>query len=76
MVDRSLPTRRCTTGLGFDPETLDWVFGLIAVVTVLEMTRRLMGLFFPIMAVCFILYALRGSAAGHLRSPGLCAQPL
>ena len=46
--------------VGFDPATLDWVFGLIAVITVLEMTRRLMGLFFPIMAVCFILYAIFG----------------
>ncbi len=48
--------------VGFDPETLDWVFGLIAIVTVLEMTRRLMGLFFPIMAVFFILYAIFGGA--------------
>ncbi len=46
--------------VGFDPATLDWVFGLIAIVTVLEMTRRLMGLFFPIMAVSFILYAIFG----------------
>ncbi len=46
--------------VGFAPTTLDWVFGLIAVVTVLEMTRRLMGLFFPIMAVFFILYAIFG----------------
>ena len=48
--------------VGFDPATLDWVFGLIAVVTVLEMTRRLMGLFFPIMAIGFILYAIFGGA--------------
>ena len=46
--------------VGYAPETLDWVFGLIAVVTVLEMARRLMGLFFPIMAVSFILYAIFG----------------
>ncbi len=46
--------------VGYAPETLDWVFGLMAIVTVLEMTRRLMGLFFPIMAVFFILYAIFG----------------
>jgi hypothetical protein len=48
--------------VGYAPETLDWVFGLTAVVTVLEMTRRLMGLFFPIMALFFILYAIFGGA--------------
>ncbi|MHB8773129.1 MAG: TRAP transporter permease [Syntrophales bacterium] len=48
--------------VGFDPATEDWVFGLIAIGTVLEMTRRLMGLFFPIMALFFILYAIFGGA--------------
>lgn len=46
--------------VGFDPAPLDWVFGLIAVFTVLEMVRRLIGLFFPILGIFFILYAIFG----------------
>lgn len=46
--------------VGFDPAPLDWVFGLIAVFTVLEMVRRLIGLFFPILSIFFILYAIFG----------------
>lgn len=48
--------------VGYDPATLDWVFGFIAVVTVLEMARRLMGWFFPILGIIFILYAIFGGA--------------
>lgn len=46
--------------VGFDPAPLDWVFGMIAVFTVLEMVRRLIGWFFPILGVLFILYAIFG----------------
>ena len=48
--------------VGFDPAPLDWVFGIIAVFTVLEMARRLMGWFFPILGVLFILYAIFGGS--------------
>jgi TRAP transporter 4TM/12TM fusion protein len=48
--------------VGFDPAPLDWVFGIIAVFTVLEMVRRLIGWFFPILGVLFILYAIFGGS--------------
>lgn len=46
--------------VGFDPAPLDWVFGMIAIFTILEMVRRLIGWFFPILGVLFILYAIFG----------------
>jgi TRAP transporter 4TM/12TM fusion protein len=48
--------------VGFDPATADWIFGIVAVVTVVEMARRLMGWFFPIASLVCILYAVYGAA--------------
>lgn len=47
--------------LGLNPTQLDVVIGLICIIALFEMTRRLMGLALPIIALCFILYALFGS---------------
>lgn len=62
MVYLTLSYQEMYYRVGFDPATLDWVFGFIAVFTVLEMARRLMGWFFPILGVFFILYAIFGGA--------------
>jgi len=47
---------------GFEPSTGDWIFGLTAVVLSIEMSRRVLGWSFPVMAVGFIAYALWGGA--------------
>ncbi len=52
--------------VGFTPTTADWVWGLVMVLLVLEMSRRVLGLFFPLIGVACIAYALFG---GHL--PGI-----
>ncbi|MBQ7608095.1 MAG: TRAP transporter permease [Desulfovibrionaceae bacterium] len=40
---------------------LDFIFGLLSIVLVLEATRRIVGLPIMIVAVCFLLYALFGN---------------
>jgi TRAP transporter 4TM/12TM fusion protein len=45
---------------GFAPTTMDWIFGFVAVVLTVEMTRRLLGLTLPIISVLLIFYALFG----------------
>ncbi|MEO8441931.1 MAG: TRAP transporter fused permease subunit [Betaproteobacteria bacterium] len=52
--------------VGFSPSTADWVCGLAMVLLVLEMSRRVLGWFFPIISAACIAYALFG---GHL--PGI-----
>ena len=47
---------------GFEPDTADWIFGLTAVALTIEMSRRVLGWSFPILAVLFIAYALWGGA--------------
>ena len=47
--------------VGFNPTTADWIFGLAAVVMVLEMCRRLMGWFFPIICLAFVGYIVFGA---------------
>lgn len=46
--------------VGFEPSTSDWVFGLTAVVLTLEMSRRVLGWFFPVMGLLCLAYALFG----------------
>lgn len=54
-----------------DPLPVDVVFGSLMIVLVLEATRRSMGIALPVIAVCFILYALYGRyAPGVLVHPG------
>ncbi len=45
---------------GFEPNTADWIFALTAVALTIEMSRRLLGWTFPIMALALIAYALWG----------------
>jgi TRAP-type uncharacterized transport system fused permease subunit len=47
--------------VGINPTQLDVIIGLIAIVALFEMTRRLIGVALPIIAICFILYALFGA---------------
>ena len=51
------------------PEAWDIAFGLIMIVVLLEMTRRVVGMALPIIAGCFLLYAFLGpylpSMIGH-----------
>ncbi|BBO88226.1 TRAP transporter permease [Desulfosarcina ovata] len=51
------------------PEAWDIGFGLVMIVLLLEMTRRVVGLALPIIACCFLLYAFLGpympSMIGH-----------
>lgn len=47
--------------VGFDPTTMDVVFGTIALVVILEMARRAVGLVFPIIGVALVLYACYGN---------------
>ena len=42
------------------PEPWDIAFGVIMIVMLLEMTRRVVGLALPIIAICFLLYAFLG----------------
>jgi TRAP transporter 4TM/12TM fusion protein len=42
------------------PETLDITFGVIMIIMLLEMTRRVVGWALPIIAVCFLVYAFLG----------------
>ncbi|GBF33301.1 TRAP-type uncharacterized transport system [Desulfocucumis palustris] len=46
--------------LGLNPTRLDVVMGLICILVLFEMTRRLMGLALPLIAVAFILYSVYG----------------
>ncbi len=47
--------------VGFDPTTMDVVFGTIALVVILEMARRSVGAVFPIFGVALVLYACYGN---------------
>ncbi len=47
--------------VGFDPTPADVIFGTIALVVILEMARRSVGIVFPIVAVGLILYACYGN---------------
>jgi TRAP transporter 4TM/12TM fusion protein len=47
--------------VGFDPTTMDVVFGTIALVVILEMARRSVGAVFPIIGVALVLYACYGN---------------
>ena len=54
------------------PNTLDIVFGTIAVLVILEATRRKVGLVMPVLAIIFILYGFFGQyMPGVLRHRGL-----
>jgi TRAP transporter 4TM/12TM fusion protein len=54
-----------------DPLPVDVVFGTLMVILTLEATRRSMGIALPIIACCFIVYALYGQyAPGVLVHPG------
>jgi TRAP transporter 4TM/12TM fusion protein len=54
-----------------DPLPVDVVFGSLMIVLTLEATRRSMGIALPVIAICFILYALYGRyAPGVLVHPG------
>lgn len=54
-----------------DPLPIDVFFGSVMIVLTLEATRRSMGLALPIIATCFIVYALYGQyAPGVLVHPG------
>lgn len=54
-----------------DPLPIDVLFGSIMILVTLEATRRSMGKALPIIAVCFMLYALFGRyAPGVLVHPG------
>lgn len=46
---------------GVSPTTWDVVWGLIVIITLLEVTRRTVGMVLPIIAVIFILYGYFGS---------------
>ena len=53
-------------------ERMDFVVGTVLVLLVLEATRRTLGLALPILALCFITYALAGPwLIGPLRHKGL-----
>lgn len=57
--------------------TADKVIGVLAILLVLEATRRTIGLSLPIVAVCFIVYALAGPwLPGVLRHKGLTPEIL
>ena len=47
--------------VGYDPTTMDVVFGTIALVLILEMARRSIGIVFPIIGVALLLYACYGN---------------
>lgn len=47
--------------VGILPTQMDVVIGLVCIVALLEMTRRMMGMALPLIAIVFILYALFGS---------------
>ena len=54
-----------------DPLPVDVIFGSIMIILTLEATRRSMGIALPVIALCFILYALFGRyAPGVLVHPG------
>ena len=54
-----------------DPLPVDVIFGSLMIVLTLEATRRSMGIALPLIAICFILYALYGRhAPGVLVHPG------
>ncbi len=54
-----------------DPLPVDVVFGSVMIILTLEATRRSMGIALPVIASCFILYALFGRyAPGVLVHPG------
>ena len=38
--------------------TFDWIFGILAILTILEATRRLIGITLPLTAGCFFLYSI------------------
>jgi TRAP transporter 4TM/12TM fusion protein len=54
-----------------DPLPVDVIFGSLMIILTLEATRRSMGIALPVIALCFILYALFGRyAPGVLVHPG------
>jgi len=54
-----------------NPDPLDWIMGTVAIVVLLEATRRSVGWPLPIIAILLILYALFGrSMPGILAHPG------
>ena len=54
-----------------NPDPVDWIMGTIAIVVLLEATRRSVGWPLPIIAVVLIVYALYGpSLPGILAHPG------
>jgi len=54
-----------------DPLTIDVIFGTLMIILTLEATRRSMGVALPVIALCFIIYALYGQyAPGVLVHPG------
>lgn len=43
-----------------DPQALDYMLGVIAIIIVIEATRRTMGIVLPVIGVLFLLYAMLG----------------
>lgn len=43
-----------------DPGSLEYIFGVIAIIMILEATRRAMGPVLPVIGICCVLYALFG----------------
>ncbi|HXF67547.1 MAG TPA: TRAP transporter fused permease subunit [Burkholderiales bacterium] len=48
--------------VGFEPSTADWIVGLAALLLTLETSRRVLGWFFPVLSLAFVLYAVAGGA--------------
>ncbi|NLM43498.1 MAG: TRAP transporter permease [Clostridiales bacterium] len=55
---------------GVNPTQLDIIFGVILIVSIIEMARRTTGITLPIIAIIFLLYALYGA-----NLPGLLGHP-
>ncbi len=55
---------------GVNPTQLDIVFGVILIVSIIELSRRTTGITLPIIALVFLLYALYGA-----NLPGLLGHP-
>lgn len=55
---------------GVNPTQLDIVFGVILIVSIIELSRRTTGITLPIIALVFLMYALYGA-----NLPGLLGHP-
>jgi TRAP transporter 4TM/12TM fusion protein len=54
------------------PMRLDWVFGIIAILLVLELTRRVVGKTLPVLVLIVIIYSIYGNYfPGVLNHPGV-----